>query len=349
MKVELIVASQEKSEEWNSIVDSSPHGTLFHTWKWLKIAEKFSGSKLYPLVGYKGKETLGILPIFFIKKAHLKMVFSPPPSLALYYLGPVLANIDVIPHHRAEKNLGDLIREANSFIESELKANYTSISLPPDQMDPRPFKWTGYAVEPAYDYQVDISAGQDILFQQLPKNMRHNLNRAVNRGISVEEGGKAELEAVVDMMTERYREQGKVVTVSKNYLFEVFDAYKSNIKIFVAKHEGAIISGVIDVIYRDEVLSWIGNPKPNIHSLPSPNDLLIWEEIKSGCNNGMRQYITLSAAGNERLHTYYSSKLNPALKVRFSVKKSSPIINLLEKSYSELVKPLYSKMKLSDA
>ena len=34
MSVELNIVSEKDAEEWDRLVDSSPHGTIFHTWKW---------------------------------------------------------------------------------------------------------------------------------------------------------------------------------------------------------------------------------------------------------------------------------------------------------------------------
>ena len=68
MEIELKIAQEPDAQLWDHIVDSSPQGTLFHTWKWLKIAEKHTATKLYPLMGIKGETVIGVLPIFHMKK-----------------------------------------------------------------------------------------------------------------------------------------------------------------------------------------------------------------------------------------------------------------------------------------
>jgi len=73
--VELKIAKNEDSEAWNNIVENSPQGTIFHTWKWLKIVEKHTNSKLYPIIGYKGTEPVGVYPLFFVKKKGIRLVF----------------------------------------------------------------------------------------------------------------------------------------------------------------------------------------------------------------------------------------------------------------------------------
>ena len=345
MTIELKIASEKDAEEWNKLVESSPHGTIFHTWKWLKIAEKHTNSKLYPIIGYKGTTPVGIFPLFYQRKAFLKMVFSPPPHTAVIYLGPALVDYDKLKQSKKETNFVEFQSEVNKFINEELNANYISISLPPGLLDPRPFKWTGYEVEPAYDYVMDLSNGIEQIWQKkCDRKLRQDIERARRRGIYIEKGGKEELEVIHGLMVDRYAEQDKIVTVPKDYLLELYDAFSENIKIFVAKYEGEIVTGVIDIYYKDRIASWIGNPRPGVKISPSPNDLLNWEVMKYACEHGFRYYYTIGAAENERLHSYYS-KFNPELVIRFSAKKYSSFMpKLMEIVYSKM-KPVYQKIK----
>ena len=59
--------------------------------------------------------------------------------------------------------------------------------------------------------------------------------------------------------------------------------FNDNITVFVTLIEGEIVTGLIDLHYRDTLYSWIGNPKPRMPISPSPNDLMAWEIIRYGC------------------------------------------------------------------
>jgi CelD/BcsL family acetyltransferase involved in cellulose biosynthesis len=347
MTIDIKIAGEKDAEEWNKLVESSPHGTIFHTWKWLKIVEKHTSSKLYPLIGYKGTTPVGIFPLFYQRKAYLKMAFSPPPHTAIPYLGPALVGYDKLKQAKKETYFVELQRQVDKFINDELKANFIYISLPSGLLDPRPFKWTGYEVEHAYGYVMDLSNGVEYLWQKkYGKRLRKDVERARRRGFDIEEGGKEELEVIYGLMVDRYAEQDKMVTVPKDYLLELYDSFSETIKIFVAKYEGEIVTGVIDVYYKDRVVTWIGNPKPSIKITSSPNDLLNWETMKYACEHGFLYYETIGTAGNERLHSYFS-KPNPELLVRFSAKKySSFMFKWLANSYIQVLKPVYAKFKL---
>ena len=263
----------------------------------------------------------------------IRMVFSPPPHAALFYLGPVLSGFDSLKQEKRENNYQEFQNSVENFITHELKANYVSISLPPDLQDPRPFIWSGYSIEPWFDYVTDLSIGPDFLLQTLDKKQRQNLNRARNRGITVDMGGKPEYEAILDLMDIRYADQGKILTASRHYFLDIYDEYKENLKIFVAKVDGEVISGSIDFQYRENHYSWIGNPKPKKSFSPSPNDLLIWESVQYAYKQGCRNYITMNAAGNKRLHSYYAGKFDPELRVHYHATKRTFLAGLFEKGY----------------
>ncbi len=340
MTLELKIAQEGDAGEWNSIISKSQHGTLFHSWTWLRLAETHTHTILYPLIGLKDDIPIGVFPLFYQRKGPFRLVFSPPPSTVLFYLGPVIAEYDKMKQEKREKTFIEFYLNVDNFIKNELNAHYVSISLAPGLQDPRPFLWSGYSIEPQYDYVIDLNRGADLLLQDINKKQRQNLTRAKKRGITVETGGRDEYEEILNLMDIRYRHQGKTVSSSRKYLLDIYDAYKDNIKVFVAKLNEEILTGTIDFQYKDTHYSWIGNPKPKIQISPSPNDLVIWESVRFAQEKGMNYYVTMNAAGNRRLHSYYASKYNPDLKVHFSLKRTSYIMNLLEKGYSGFFKSL---------
>jgi hypothetical protein len=344
MTVDLRFAQNNDAEEWDTIIAQSPHGTLFHTWKWLKITEKHTHATLYPVIGMRDNTPIGVFPLFFQKKGPLRMVFSPPPESFLPYLGPVLREYDTLKQEKRENNYIGLQESVEHFLNHELHANYISISLPPALQDLRPFTWSGYSTEPLYDYVTDLSIGVNSLLQNLDRKQRQNLNRAKKRGMIFEIGGKKELETILDLMEIRYAQQEKFLRWSKDYFTAIYDAYKDTLKIIVVKVDGEIVTGSIDFQYRDGYYSWIGGAKPRNPISPSPNDFLIGESIRYAAEQGSRYFILMSAASDKRLHAYYVAKLNPKLNIRYLVKKTSFITVLSEKGYFGVYKPIRGKI-----
>jgi len=346
MEIELRTAKKEDAEEWDRLVEESPHGTIFHTWKWLKTVEKHTSSRLYPIIGSKGDNPVGVFPVFYQKKGPVKAVFSPPPKVSVLYLGPAMTGFDKLKQNKKEANLMELQKSVDDFIKKELSPGYIYMTTPPGLVDSRPFIWSGYQVEPRYNYLTDISGGADQVWRQFKKNLRQDIERAKRRGVTVEEGSRKEVRKIHELLVERYKEQGKTAGESREYMLDLYNAMKKNMRVLVAKYEDEIVTGLIDVFYRDKVTGWVGNFKTGLENI-SPNDALNWESTKWACDNGFKYYETMGAANVERLYKYYS-KWSTGLLVWFTARKyPSKSSRLLEKGYVKLMKPARSRLKLA--
>ncbi|WOF16347.1 aminoacyltransferase [Methanoplanus sp. FWC-SCC4] len=339
MEIILKVASEKDTELWDNIVESSPQGSIFHTMKWLKIAEKYSDCRLIPVIGYNNTVPIAILPLFYKKKLLLRMVFSPPPHVGIMYLGPVFVDYDSLKQNKKEIYYEKFQNELDKFIQQELRANYISIFLPPNLPDPRPFKWAGYEVEPTYDYHIDLSCGIEQIWQNFKKKIRVDVKKSLKQGVILEEGEHEEIDAINALLVKRYDDQNRQLSLPKEYLHEIYDSFGDNVKVTVAKFDGKIVTGSIKLQYKDEVLSWIGSTKPYFDLSPSPNSLLSWEEIKEASEKNICHYIRMGTAGNQRLHSHFS-KFDPDLRLRFNVKKASALANFAEKGYVSVLKPV---------
>ena len=89
-------------KEWSKLEENLQQGTIFHTWKWLKIVEKHTRSKLYPIIGVKGTAIIGFYPLFYQKTFLFRFVFSPPPRVAVPYLGPIIIDYDELKQDKKE-------------------------------------------------------------------------------------------------------------------------------------------------------------------------------------------------------------------------------------------------------
>jgi hypothetical protein len=343
MDMELRILPESENELWGKILGSSDHATIFHSWEWLKTAEKYSGTRFIPLIGMRGTEPVCIIPLFVQQTFLQTLVFSPPPHLAIPFLGPVFANFSQLKMHKKESNYIEFRNLLDKFLRTELKADYISIFLPPGLQDPRPFAWAGYDVRPIYDYIIQLDGTTDEIWGQFGKNVRMDINRCEKKGYIVEEGGEKEIHLVHDLMSKRYRQQNKRVKVPEEYLMEIYRIFDKNVKVFTVTYQDRVLTGWIDILYRDELYSWIGNLRPLEKISPSPNDTSSWYGIRFAKNNGARHYITGEAAGNERLHEYYA-KFNPDLRIRYSVKRRSLISQFLENIYLGLIKPVRERM-----
>lgn len=343
--VEIIIANEKNSSDWDRFVDNSADSTLFHKWEWLKTVEKYTNSTFYPLVGSEDGVIVGIFPLFLEKRFFIRSVFSPPPRTAIPYLGPVVNFTEEKMNYDKESSFIEFCSKIVEFLSSEIKPNYTRFAFTPNLYDLRPLIWAGYKVEPYYCYSMDITTNDPNYFlSRLKKKLRQGINMAIRSGVVIKEGKEQEFDKICELMERRYSEQDKIANVDGQYLKEIYGKFKKNINVWVAEYNEEIITGMIDLHYKGELASWIGNPKPEITDVHA-NDLLNWISIKWACDNGFDRYITIGAAGVQRLYSYYS-KFNFKPLVSLTARKySSPLFRFIESSYTNIIKPAKAKFK----
>jgi len=330
--MELKIAKKDDRELWNEIVKKSPHGTLFHTWKFLKIVEKHTPSKLYPLIGMRGTTPVGIYPLFLQKKFFLRLVFSPPPHALLLYLGPAIVDYDKLKQSKKESTFVEFQRKVNEFLESEINYNYVRVRTSPGLIDSRPFLWTNYKVEPLYTYIIDIEKGPEYVWKNFNKQVRIDINKTKREGVKVEEGSEIELEFIRKSIADRFIEQGLKPKDYSGYLTDVYKSYPNNIKIFVGKYNDEYVGGLTLLCYKDKASLWIGIPKTELQGI-YPNDLIVWESIRWACESGYKKYEIMAAGDDPRLR-HFKSKFNPDPSLWYSAEKySSPIYKGMEKVF----------------
>lgn len=340
MKIDIRIANEEDLSTWNTIVNSSPDGSLFHAWNWLKIVEKHTQTKRCPIIGEIDNNIVAIYPVFILEKFGLHFAFSPPPGSGISYLGPVLVHHENIKQSKKESIMKSFLRETDQFLERQYNCKYFNCSLVHD-FDPRPFKWESYSLYPSFDYHVLLNRPLDMIWNSFDSNLRRQIRKTEKNNFRIVEGGEKEIELLFQSLKKRYQDQKKVVTVKKEYLFDLFREFSpGNIKIFTAYHENEFSGGIIEIIYNNKMAYWIGAAKPNPEQISS-NDFIQWEAIKWSKANGLLIYEEIGA-GTENL-AFFKAKYNPILKIRYNViKNTSRIYPILEKFYANhYVKKLF--------
>jgi len=322
------IADGDNQKEWDDYVESSPFGTIFHTWQWLKIMEKHTNSTLYPLQIFKGSTHIANYPIFFKKKGFLRVALSPPYNTDVLYLGPVMPESESYKQSKKEEYLIGIQSEIDRFLFSDLRCNYVNLRTAPGLLDSRPLRWAGYDVQPFYTYRLDLNAGIEEIWGNLHKLVRKNIKNILDKGIVIQKGDKADLSFIQSEIQRRFDEQGRNRIDNSLYLDDIFHEYAGrNLDIFVAKYQGETVSGVLHLNYNRIMYQWVGLSKAEVEGI-SPNELLVWESIKNAHEMGMRYYDIMDGGDNPRLRRF-KSKFNPELSIWYSAEKySHPIYRM---------------------
>ncbi|MDH7594384.1 MAG: GNAT family N-acetyltransferase [Methanomicrobiales archaeon] len=321
MNLETIRATNSDEEEWDLIVKTSPHGTFFHTWKVLRLIERYSNTILYPLIVRRENENIGCFPFFLYRKTGFKMLLSPPPHIAVPRLGPIISRYEQMTQKKRESALRDFSNSIEEWIQKEVDPGYISF-ITGDLEDSRYFLWKGYSIEPIFNYTFDISLPVGEVWNRIRSTTRGNIRRAQKQGLVVRERGRDALVDLVNIMARRYEAQGLRMKVPLEFFTSLFEvSHPDRLKIFTVELQDELVTGNIEVYHNRTALSWVGAAK----TMKNANDLLTWECIRYASEKGYSVYKIMGAAGTERLHSYYA-QFNPELYISFSAQKFHSIV-----------------------
>ena len=317
MTLTISLASKEDSPKWDELVVSSPHGTIFHTWKWLSIVEKHTRTRLLPLILYKGTQIVALYPVFIQKKRWISVAFSPPPRAYMLYLGPVIPEYETMKLDKKESIFFQVQQEVTRHLFSEKGCKYFRVRTSPGLFDARPLKWAGYSVDPQYTCRIRLDSGIDTVWSRFDRKLRVDINKAVKENVDVQEGNLDDLLQLSDSLSRRFREQGAQPHDYRDYLTDLFHAfYPEHLKIYTAFYKGERVGGMVSLCFKQVMYLWIGIPKFDVKGI-SPNDLVQWEAIKWATKNGYIYYEEMAGGDDPRLRSF-KSKYNPDLAIWYS-------------------------------
>ena len=336
--MELKIATATDQQAWDEVVDRSPHSTLYHTWKWLNLVEKYStmkiagmqsGARLYPVMLMEKDRPVAICPLFLFTSAGLNFCYSPPSHTETMYLGPLVPDIDTMKQEKKQIFLLEMQKEMDRFIKKDLKSNYIQIKTSPGFEDCRSFRWGGYTIEPRFTYHIDLGQGTENIWKNFNRSLRYYIEKAKKEGIVVAEGDKEDAFYIYDLLKERRR-----IDSQKEFLGSVYDALSpDHLKIFMAKAGSDRLSGIITLIHKDTVSFWIGSPKYSYKGM-SPNELVLWESIRWAGEQGFKTYEIVGA--DDYALFPFKRKFNGKIIPYYHMKWYSPVMNIVASVYSSL-------------
>lgn len=338
MDIQIKEAEQSLLLKWNNILEETKEGSIFHKLEWLKITEKYTCNKLYPMIIYNEEEIMGIFPIFLQKRLHsiIKMLVSPPGNSLIPYLGPLFPHYNEYKQDKKESLLSSFQENLTHFFQ-RIDADYINILFTPGFQDMRSFEWNGYDIKPRYTYIQSIVEFDEI-WNGFKKELRKNINSTEKKGVIVYEGKREDIEFIYSSVFLRLSEQEQSLKMPKQYFYELYDAfYPKNMRIFITEYNNEKVGGVIVTCHNRRVSVWFGAVQSKISGI-YPNDLLHWYVMKWANEQGQKEFEIIGA--NYPTISFYKSRFNLSLQLFFSVTRSSRVLesaricrNIIKKLY----------------
>ncbi|HTY91875.1 MAG TPA: GNAT family N-acetyltransferase [Methanocella sp.] len=322
---------------WDKFIDESPNSLLFHKWDFLKIAEKYTGYKVYAYGFYRRDELISVLPIFHKKRKGMNFVYSPPQTTLSYipYMGfafsPTYYHLN---QHEKESGLCSMISEMDQVLRG-LSANYVSYATVPGDVDSRPYIWNGYEALLQYTYVIDLERPLEAIWEEFDRNCRKRIEAAEKLRPSVIRSDDSG--TLFRIMRERFADQGDTFfhRQTPEYLKELLSTFPDEIKMYFIYSGDELIGADVNCEYKDLCMSWMGTAvmKENLNA----NEYMLWEIIKGAKDAGKKRYENLGA--DEKRLNDFKAKFNPSLIPYFYIIKK----NILYRTTSYIMEKMSKK------
>lgn len=328
-----VVRLSDDRDEWDRLVRKSSRGTPFHYYESLETFADDSDTHLHPLVSYTGQEPVGVFPVFERSHSVVSMLFSPPPNQKVPYLGPVLVDHDHLSRRNLERRQLRFVRSCLDHMRSSVGPKYVHLRTTPGYTDPRPFDWEGFQFNPRFTYVVDLSPGQDRLFDEFSGDARSNVRDCEDAGCVIELGGVEGIRSTVEQVRERHEEQGESYPIDSAFLEALYERLPSGaVRPYVCRLDGEFVGGNVILSAGNTAYAWVGAATPDVDL--GANDALHWRAMCDAIDRGELRY-DLAGANDERLSSY-KAKFAPDLEPYYVIRKRTQYMKAIEQLYAQI-------------
>lgn len=276
----MIIKRVINKEEWDEFVCNHPHGNIFQI---PEMYEVYQNTKKYEpvfLAVVNGKGEIAGTLLAVIQKEHdgILGVFS---SRSIVWGGPLVVDDD-------PEILDKILKEYNNIIKR--KAIYTQFRNLWDWGNAKNvFIENGFEYEDHLDVIFDLNKSEDELLNEMSRNRKKGIKQSYKRGISIkkidltDEGMFTKSYDIISDVYNRIKIPMPDLSFFKNAIYELHD--KNIILALGAFINGELIGVRIVLCYKNMIYDWYAGAKDEYLKY-RPNDVLPWEVMKWGVNNG---------------------------------------------------------------
>lgn len=271
----------DDAPSWNQCIAATPDAHFQQSWEWGELAPLLGGRALR-LALLEGAQPVGGMQLFItpLGGTGRTLLYAPRgPALRcprLSYLGPLLDGARQIGEQ--ERSIGIRLEPNVAGADGEWAARLASLGLhatwPPSQ--------------PRSSWVLDIDQDDDTLLAAMKQKTRYNIRLARRKGVTVEEGSPAQLDAFYALYEETARRDDFLIH-DRTFYAEMFDRFRAagSFCMLLAYHAGAPIAAVTLVRFG-RTCWYVHGASSNEHRNLMATYLLQWEAIQQakrwGCD-----------------------------------------------------------------
>ena len=268
--MEITELRKEDETAWDTYIHKSSSSTFYHQIGWRNVVEKtYKHKPIYSVAKEEG-EIQGILPLFLLKS----MIF-----------GKKLVSVPFAPYGGVcadNKTIEKALIEEAKRITKDCGADYLELRcLNQNKNEP------GLATNNNYiTFVLNLSQDSDIVWKRFNNKVRNAIRKALKSNLEISHDNN--LKEFYGLYTKNMRDLG---TPPHSYAFfkNLLHEFPKHTRIVRVQHNGISIAALFLLFFKDIVTSGWATSDKAYHKF-NPNNLLYWEVIKTGCEEGYEYF-----------------------------------------------------------
>ena len=271
----LTVEFAERSDEWDSYVESVKPENLYHRWVWRDVIEKSFGHRAYYLAAAAGSTIHGVLPLVHVRS---QLFGSFLVSIPFFSYGGVLAD---------KQEARDVLLSRAMELGRELKVRHIELrdSGLAQAAAPVPLAWTRHSHKVMME--IELPPAADIYWKRLSSGMRNKIRQAQKHKLSVEWGGIEALSVFYQIFTINMRNLGTPV-YARQFFEEQLRRLRDRIRILTIWDDKIPVAAAFLTAHRDKLeLPWSASLSTTRKKYS--HVLLYWTFVEKAIEEGFRK------------------------------------------------------------
>ncbi|MHC3437785.1 GNAT family N-acetyltransferase [Natrialbaceae archaeon A-gly3] len=325
-------------EEWGEALPADGY-EVFHEPEALAVLEAHTDAQLQLFCAYKGGQAVGMLPAFVEERAIGRTVFSPPLSLGVPRLGPII-DPNSPKRRKGERINAELVEHVLETLEVDSRGTLFRMVCSLEYGDPRPYRWRDFELAPEFTYVVDLE-GMDLegVMAGFSKSLRNEMRRLPDLDLEIGREGVEAAMCVYDDVVEQYEAHGDSAPMSRAFLRDLLvELDEDRWRVYVARTPGGeYLGGIVTLYSPDLAYYWQGGVAASYEHV-SVNNLLhraILEDILTDPTLESVTGYDLVGANTERL-CEYKGKFNGELRPYYVIESSGLEMSLAKAAYERV-------------
>jgi hypothetical protein len=231
-----------------------------------------------------GDELVAAVPGCLTRRGPFRLFGSPLRGTMTSYLGPV-----TLDPRFADGAARDLMVECAAFARRKWLAPYAQFTTRDAPPDPVVLPGPGWHHQRPSSYRLDLTRGEDALFDGLKPKCRRNVRKAAREGVVIVELGDAD--QYHRILDETFRRHGSVSWHTPRFFHAIMRDLPARglLRAWAARYQGQIIAAGLFLCDDREMHFLSGASLPHFGSLPT-SYLLHWHAIATAARDGLEVF-----------------------------------------------------------